>query len=360
MVVVAAIRPAVSCTTFLLDRNGYRVFGNNYDWSVDDGMIIVNKRGVVKEAVADSNPARWTSRYGSVTVNQYGREMPHGGINEAGLAVGLMWLAPTHYPQADSRAALGELEWIQYQLDNCATVGEVIATDTRIRISPRAPAPIHYIVCDSSGACAVIEFLEGRSVVHAGDDLPVTVLTNNTYAASISALRQCRGFGGGRPVPSGTASMARFAQAASMLRRKKPSSTAEAVQAAWDILETVSMGDYTAWSLVYDLKERSMYVKTKRRQRMKLLSLGDLEFECGTPVRVLDINGREHGDIAVHLEEYTYEHNRDLIARSFAQTDFLRHMTDEDMDFNARIPGTHTRCAGPDLPDDGAAKGERE
>jgi choloylglycine hydrolase len=26
----------------------------------------------------------WTSRYGSITFNQYGREFPSGGINEKG------------------------------------------------------------------------------------------------------------------------------------------------------------------------------------------------------------------------------------------------------------------------------------
>ncbi len=356
--VLASVRPLHACTTFLLEHEGCRVFGNNYDWNVDDGLIIVNKRGVVKEAVADSNPARWTSRFGSVTVNQYGREMPHGGINEAGLAIGLMWLATTRYSRPDHRAALGELEWIQYQLDNCASVGEVIRSRKSIRICPRGPAPIHYFVCDSSGACAVIELLEGRAVVHTGDELPVTVLTNNTYAASISAARQCRAFGGPRPLPSGTSSLARFIRAASLLRRPQPSSSAEAVDAAWNVLSAVSMGDYTAWSLVYDLKKRCIYVKTRRRRRIKRLALDDLRFGCARPVRVLDINARVHGNIAPRMKAYTFECNRDLIARSFARTDFLQHMTESDIDFNARIPSTHTHCADEREGDNAAGKGE--
>ncbi|MBD3240051.1 MAG: linear amide C-N hydrolase, partial [Chitinivibrionales bacterium] len=231
-------------------------------------------------------------------------------------------------------------EWIQYQLDNCASVAEVLATVSKIRVSPRAPAPIHYLVGDSSGTCAAVEFLEGSAVVHTGDRLPVKTLTNNTYASSLSALRQYQG----RAAPSGTSSLARFARVASLLRSADPASTEEAVRAAWTVLDAVAMGDYTAWSLVYDLKTRCMYVKTNRRRKVKRIALDDLQFECTTPVRVLDINAREHGDIAPSLEQYTLEHNRNLIARSFAQTDFLRHMSDKDIDFNARIPNTHTRC----------------
>jgi choloylglycine hydrolase len=87
MLAVSAIavlaNPAEGCSTFCLAGAG-PVFGKNYDWDVADGLVIVNKRGVAKTAMTNDNPAKWTSKYGSVTFNQYGREMPCGGINEAG------------------------------------------------------------------------------------------------------------------------------------------------------------------------------------------------------------------------------------------------------------------------------------
>jgi penicillin V acylase-like amidase (Ntn superfamily) len=43
------------------------------------------------------NPAKWVSRYGSVTFNQYGCENPTGGMNEAGLVVEQMWLDESAY-----------------------------------------------------------------------------------------------------------------------------------------------------------------------------------------------------------------------------------------------------------------------
>src|SRR5260370_24443882 len=73
--------PAFSCTTFVL-TSGHRVYlGKNLDWDWDDGIVLVNQRNVQKRAfVLAENAATWTSKYGSVTFNQFGREMPFGGM----------------------------------------------------------------------------------------------------------------------------------------------------------------------------------------------------------------------------------------------------------------------------------------
>jgi choloylglycine hydrolase len=97
-----------ACTTFFLFDGQNAVFGRNYDWVTADGLLISNKRGLRKTSVVQppNQPATWKSRYGSLTFNQYGREFPTGGMNEAGLVVELMWLDGTRYP-LDSRPAVG-------------------------------------------------------------------------------------------------------------------------------------------------------------------------------------------------------------------------------------------------------------
>lgn len=61
------------CTTFCMKQDKENIVGRNLDWHIDTGLIIVNKRNVVKEAlVSDSEkPASWISKYGSITFNQY-------------------------------------------------------------------------------------------------------------------------------------------------------------------------------------------------------------------------------------------------------------------------------------------------
>jgi len=39
-----------SCTTFCLDKGGHLVFGKNFGWIQNDGLVFVNKRGVLKIA----------------------------------------------------------------------------------------------------------------------------------------------------------------------------------------------------------------------------------------------------------------------------------------------------------------------
>jgi len=81
-----------TCTTFLINYNGQLVFGRNYDWVSGNGMVCTNQRELVKTSFQnpDGNTITWTSKYGSITFNQFGKEFPTGGMNEMGLVVELM------------------------------------------------------------------------------------------------------------------------------------------------------------------------------------------------------------------------------------------------------------------------------
>ncbi|MBN2363358.1 hypothetical protein JXL83_04420 [candidate division WOR-3 bacterium] len=70
-----------ACSTFCLKSQNELIYGRNFDWMVGEGLVIVNKRGIEKTAFINENPAHWTSKYGSVTFNLYGREFPMDGIN---------------------------------------------------------------------------------------------------------------------------------------------------------------------------------------------------------------------------------------------------------------------------------------
>ncbi len=122
------------CTNFFLDHQDQLLFGRSFDWHVDNSLLIVNKRNVSKTALiskkSNQTPAKWTSRYGSITFNQVGREIPFGGMNEAGLVVEILLFKKGEYPAPDSRPAINKYQWIQYQLDNFSTVEEVINSDS--------------------------------------------------------------------------------------------------------------------------------------------------------------------------------------------------------------------------------------
>jgi choloylglycine hydrolase len=332
-----------ACSTFYIDHGAQSVFGKNYDWSVDVGFLTVNKRGVSKVALVDGAPTKWISKYGSVTFNQYGREFPSGGMNEAGLVVELMWLEETEYPRPDSRPAVGKLQWIQYQLDNSASVEDIIASDTNVRIEPGGVARIHYLVADRTGNCATIEFINGKLVYHTDDALPWRVLTNDTYASSVDYLKRHQGFGGEAPVAASASSLDRFANAANMVARFEGDDDARPVDYAFEILETVAQGDYTKWSIVYDLDGATIHFRTLANRDARFVRLNSLDFDCATPVEVLDVDAPLSGDVTDKFVRYTYDRNRRVIKKAFAGTSFLRKISPRTLDYLSRYPAD-MRC----------------
>ncbi len=332
VIVCAAIMAGASsvhaCTTFCFERNGTRVFGKNYDWNVEDGMIVVNKRGVTKTAFTTEDPARWTSDYGSVTFNQYGREFPSGGINEKGLVVELMWLDETVYPEPDRRVAVPTLQWIQFQLDNSATVDDVLASDAKVRIAAAGSARIHFLIADATGAVATVEYINGRMVSYRGNKLPYPVLTNSMYRVSVTHIDQV-----GTEKANSDSSLDRFARASRGLPKGE-----NTVDAAFALLDDVAQGEYTRWSIVYDIGERRAYYRTNANRERRYLDLDTLDFSCSTPVRVVDVNARFAGDALTKLVDYTAATNRTLVRTAFSKTEFLRETPASEIDALASYP----------------------
>lgn len=332
------VPPAGACTTFCLKHGPEAVFGKNYDWSVGDGMVMVNKRGMAKAAALPprEKPATWVSRYGSVTFNQYGREFPNGGMNEAGLVVELMWLDDTVYPAADGRPGLGCLEWIQYQLDNYATAAEVARNAGRLRIS--SGAKVHFLACDKSGGCASVEFIGGRPVVHTGASLPARALANHTYEDS---LRFRERNGGDAKALQGTGSLQRFTRALERVE-EYAARGGDPIRYAFDTLDSVAQGAYTRWSIVYDLRAGRVYWRTRENRKIRSVTLAAFNFSCAAPVKLLDIEAGA-GDVAHLFADYTPAANRGLVTSSVHQTEFLAGMPEEEIAEAARHPET-TSC----------------
>ncbi|MES2854598.1 MAG: linear amide C-N hydrolase, partial [Bdellovibrionota bacterium] len=276
------------------------------------------------------NAANWVSKYGSVTFSQIGREFPAGGMNEAGLTAEILQMPETVYvAEDDPRPALNESQWVQFQLDNFATLGEVINSFDKLRVE-QAFLGAHYFVCDRAGACGVFEFMNGKLVVHAGSNLELPVLTNNFYSESLSTIR-------GLPVAqeifesaktakakmspvfaffANTArSIARFEIAVRQLDSRMPAALIPAKDFAFDVLKKVEVARIlrTQWSLVYDLDAREIGFRTGSHEQIKTISLAGLDFSCATPVQMIDMKQSEPGDISARLAAYTNEANKDLV-----------------------------------------------
>jgi len=315
-IAIGSHRGGEHCTAIVLDNDGHAVFGANFDHTrTDEGLVFINKRGVVKSSVntgTTGRRARWTTRYASISFNLVGYQYSWGGMNERGLSLSTMSLDETRQPREDARPPLDSGEWVQYILDTCATVADVVATDSEVRII----TVDHYLVADRDGNAVVIEFLDGRMVSHAAPDVPVAALTNNVYEESCATWERLRRHGN---YAGQNSSPHRFCLAADRVDGFRPTSDARAVAYAFDTLEEVRGQRFsvspTNWSLVFDTKNLRAYFRTIRMRRIRWVDLKDFDLRCGTPAKMFDIHDGDSGDVAGDFSDFDFDVNQDHFQR---------------------------------------------
>lgn len=306
-----------ACTTFSIPQSEEKVFGKNYDWYFGHGLLIINKRNVSKTAIAiksSDRPASWVSKYGSLTFNQYARELPNAGINEKGLTVEVMVLGESEYPRVDERPTVNEAQWVQYQLDNFATVEEVVENSPKLRLS-NIMIPLHYLVCDVSGSCVTFEYLGGDLVIHSGSQMLVHTLTNSTYSSSISHLKEYDGFGGTLPLPTDLGSLSRFVRAAFYTKKFQLSAGMSAVDYAFRILHSVA-GSFTQWRIVYEMATRNVSFQTLEHPEKMWVDAARFDYSCLQPVKILNIGEAPAGDVTQSFTDYSLGANKKIIELS--------------------------------------------
>jgi penicillin V acylase-like amidase (Ntn superfamily) len=328
--------PVLACTTVCLLEKDRMVVAYNYDFYPPEGLVLVNKRGTRKASLVRTQGAAWVATYGSITFNQFGRDNPMTGINEKGLMVSQMWLDETRYPPADSRPAIGILEWIQYNLDRHASVAEILANVEAVR--PTSRYPIHYLVADATGDAATLEFLDGKLVVHRGPAMPVRALANSPYADSVAAFERAKSKG---EVPATVSSLDRFVRAAVLAG----GGNADPIARGFEVLAAVAQPYFTRWSIVYDLSSAEIYFRTEGNPAIRRVALAGLDFSCDTPVRMLDVSAGGAGDVGAAFVDYSAAANRALIEAAFTKTPFLRDVPAAARDMAAAHPGTTSSCA---------------
>jgi choloylglycine hydrolase len=291
---------------------------------------------------SDDAPS-WTSKFGSITFNQYGRDFPQGGMNEAGLVIEILWLNDTVYTDDDHRIPMDPTHWIQYQLDTSASVEEVIESFERVQL--QASYTVHFFITDRTGEAASIEFLDGKLVVHRSEEnMPATVLTNSTYEESLRFLQGLKDWGGENPLPDSRSSLSRFGRAA-VLSRGIRAENRDGVGEVFEVLDAVTQGDHTQWSIVYDLNALRIHFRTHGSRQIKSVDLADVDFACATPMQYVDIDLKGEGDLAGRWGTYTRKVNRDLIERAFKKTSFLQGASSEVIGVFAAYPD-RAKCAG--------------
>jgi len=327
-----------SCSALCLKGDAGWVAGFNFDWYLEDAYVLVNKRGVKKTAsplsakLTKTSLAQWTSKYGSVTMNQHGCDLAANGMNEAGLFVACLMLPETEWPAPDSRPSVTSAQWVQYQLDNSGSVKDVIESDKAIRVHG-GKVPVHFFACDKTGECATIEGIKGKTAIHHTlKNMPVKALTNVPYAEALNSFQQ------GKMISNNYAqSITRFLQAAKSQKeaeRQPPKSATD-----FTFMTLKKMGFYeeidgikpfpaTEWSVVYDFANLSIHFRTYGNENIRSIHLGSLDFSCESPVQAFDIQSTLSGDVTQKFINYNTEMNRAMVIKSCKHSPGLTELPD--------------------------------
>lgn len=281
--------------------------------------MITNPKGIQKTAFpTGKKDAVWTSKYSSLTINQYGKEFPIEGVNEMGLVVQTLILPEAHYSKNEKQQSVNELQFIQYQLDNYANVAEVIEHLAEISIVP-VTANVHYFIADSSGNAAVIDFLYGELSVNTNQGGNSMVIANSPYSQS------CKYVESKKRLFSKRHSLNRFCVINNLLIEAEKSKIAMTPEATFAYLDEAKVPS-TKWTTGYDLSKGFLYFKTASQSSIKTLDWKKLDF---TKVTYLPLICDYKTEVSIHFKPLEAKSNLELIQSTFQH--FIVYQVNNDL-----------------------------
>jgi len=329
-VAVAPIE-ASACTSFLIKAtNGDPVYGRTmeFGFELDSEAIVIPRQYALTATGPDGKIGGgfgWKAKYAAVGLNAFGMPVLADGMNEKGLAGGLLYF-PGYAGYADAKTAdpdhtMAPWDFLTWALTNFATVAEVrAAAEGMSVVGVAAPQinivpPLHYTLHDATGASLVIEPVDGTLTFY---DNPYGVMTNSPEFSwhltnlsnyvklsaanappleldgqTISPFGQGSGLLG---IPGDPTPPSRLIRALGYVMSVKPvASGAESVRLAEHIVNNfdIPVGwirpgrdggneplEYTQWSAVADLKNGRYYVKTYEDQVLRGIDLADFDLDA--------------------------------------------------------------------------------
>ncbi|MFO1039957.1 MAG: linear amide C-N hydrolase [Geminicoccaceae bacterium] len=312
-----AAAEACSRVTWLGPQNEV-ITGRSMDWPYAfDTHFYIFPRGTKNVGIDTPDGLTWTSTYGTVVAG--GSTTPGGpidgvfdGINEKGLGANLLYLAETEWPAPGTdKPHVSWAAWLQYVLSSYATVTEAVDAIARqpVYLVPANFGPggiahpsVHLSLSDPSGDSAVVEYLDGKPVIHHGREFQV--MTNSPpYAEQLTLNNYWRRLDGSKVLPGSHQSEDRFVRATYYLGHL-PNTTDERRQVAGvqSVMRNVSVpwGEPdpqhpniapTYWRTVIDHTRGVYYFESALSPDIVWVNLGEIDFRPESGIRAVALEG---------------------------------------------------------------------
>lgn len=245
-----AASAAWACTGFAGTTSSGVVVGRNFDWIHQQALLLFTHPpgAYASVSMVDTSYLGFPREDPTLLdrrVLLQAPYLPFDGMNERGVAVGMMAVSHARDRAKPGGVTLDDLQTIRLVLDYAADVEEAVSLLQGVRVRFGNP-PLHFFVADASGHSAVIEYVDGEMVVTRNEE-PWQVSTNFILAEErpVGASSSCWRY---------NLAYERLAQANGIL------SAADAMSLLADVSQPI-----TVWSVVYDLDGGAIDVALGRR-----------------------------------------------------------------------------------------------
>lgn len=192
--------PDLACSTFnATTPEGDALFGRNFDLSFSPGMLVRTDPADGYASVSmvnlgflgygeDKLPEDLVSSLTTLAAPY----APLDGMNEVGLAVGVLLIDTDPTDQQTDKVDITTTTAIRMMLDSCATVDEAVALLEQYDMHSSANSCYHFQIADASGVSVVVEYIGNEmSVLEPGDATTMGALSGAagvTYQAATNFL----------------------------------------------------------------------------------------------------------------------------------------------------------------------------
>lgn len=300
-----------ACTRVVFHGDDNHVItARSMDWRVDvETNLWVFPRGMERNGEVGPDSIKWTSKYGSVIASGYDISTTDG-MNEAGLVANVLWLVESEYPVFDGSApGLSLAAWAQYILDNFATVDEAVQAlrkEPYTIVTNFVPgqdrlATLHLSISDASGDSAIVEYIEGKQVIHHSKEYQV--LTNSpTFKQQLALHEYWTEIGGTVFLPGTNRAADRFTRAAFYINAiPRDENQLKSIASVFSVIRNVSVPfgittpdqpniSSTRWRTVADQKNLMYFFESALTPNTFWVDLKSIDFSEKTgQVRMLDL-----------------------------------------------------------------------
>ncbi len=322
---------AEACTRVVYQgANNDVITARSMDWKVDVATNLwVFPKGMERNGEAGENSIKWTSKYGSVIASGYDIATTDG-MNEEGLSASVLWLVESDYPEFNKdKPGLTIAAWAQYVLDNYATVEEAVTAlkdEPFTIVTDKVPgesrlATLHLSISDASGDSAIIEYIDGKQVIHHSREYQV--MTNSpTFDQQLALNSYWQQIGGTVMLPGTNRAADRFARASFYINAiPKHENTDIALASVFGVIRNVSVPfgittpdqpniSSTRWRTVADQKRKLYFFESALTPNTFWVDLKGLDFSAETgKVKKLDLGENQTNIFSGKVNEEFKESN---------------------------------------------------